>query len=435
MSKKERRFSGPRMLVSTGLIYAFVGALGLTVAQLTNAYMALDPEVTMNRTYLGLGFSAFVLIQGISAPLVGWIISKKGARFSYVVGAIIVALLGTINALFLGNSVILYIVGFGVVMSYGCMSAGAIPTMTTLNHWYIKHRGRAISVSLTMAAAIAVLNPLITNAVIGMFGWRAGWWVVVFFAVLGLLLAVIFVRNTPADMGQEPDGGAAEISNESKTYISKVYKTMENKTAAEAMRTPAFWFIAIMAFCCFAGLNLNVSQAGLYFVSQGLTLDDVSVALSIKGLGGIAALVVGTVVLDRFEPVRWHGLGALVMAIGVLLAAFMGGSYAVMILYYIIVGFGFAMHNSSLPAELANIFGNKHYSKIHGAILSTVAVLASFVPTIAGAVYDAMGTYVPALIGLAIIGFVDFFCSLLIKLPKTVARSDDDMASCPEQGE
>lgn len=435
MSKKERRFSGPRMLVSTGLIYAFVGALGLTVAQLTNAYMALDPEVTMNRTYLGLGFSAFVLIQGISAPLVGWIISKKGARFSYVVGAIIVALLGTINALFLGNSVILYIVGFGVVMSYGCMSAGAIPTMTTLNHWYIKHRGRAISVSLIMAAAIAVLYPLITNAVIGMFGWRAGWWVVVFFAVLGLLLAAIFVRNTPADMGQEPDGGAAEISNESKTYISKVYKTMENKTAAEAMRTPAFWFIAIMAFCCFAGLNLNVSQAGLYFVSQGLTLDDVSVALSIKGLGGIAALVVGTVVLDRFEPVRWHGLGALVMAIGVLLAAFMGGSYAVMILYYITVGLGFAMHNSSLPAELANIFGNKHYSKIHGAILPAVAVLASFVPTIAGAVYDAMGTYVPALIGLAIIGFVGFFCSLLIKLPKTVVRSDDDMASCPEQGE
>lgn len=38
-----QKFSGPRMLISTGLIYAFVGALGLTVAQLTNAYMVSGP--------------------------------------------------------------------------------------------------------------------------------------------------------------------------------------------------------------------------------------------------------------------------------------------------------------------------------------------------------------------------------------------------------
>ena len=77
-----QKFSGPRMLIFTGLIYAFVGALGLTVAQLTNAYMVLDPEVTMNRTYLGMGFSAFILVQGISAPLIGWTIAKKGAFVS-----------------------------------------------------------------------------------------------------------------------------------------------------------------------------------------------------------------------------------------------------------------------------------------------------------------------------------------------------------------
>lgn len=415
---EKKKFSGVRMLVSTGLIYAFVGALGLTVAQLTNAYMVLDPQITMNRTYLGLGFSFFIIVQGISAPLIGWIIAKKGARFSYMLGAVIVAALAVLNALFLGDSVVFYVVGFGIVMSYGCMSAGAIPTMTTLNHWYIKNRGRAISISLIMAAVIGVFYPLITNAVISQFTWRAGWWLVAGFAVLGLVLAAAFVRDTPADMGQEPDGGKVEVAQDSKTYISKVYKTMEDKTAMEAMKTPAFWFIAIMAFSCFAGLNLNVSQAGLYFVSQGLTLDDVSVALSIKAIGGIAALIVGTVILDRFEPVRWHGLGALAMCVGALLAVFAGGSVAVMVVYYVTVGLGFAMHNSALPAELANIFGNKHYSKIHGAILPVVAVLASFVPTIAGAVYDSMGTYVPAFAGLAVIGLVGFACSLMIRLPK-----------------
>ena len=81
-------------------------------------------------------------------------------------GSVIVALLAVTNALFLGDNVFLYIIGFGIVMSFGCMSAGAIPTMTTLNHWFIKNRGRAISISLIMAAVIAVFYPLITNAVI-----------------------------------------------------------------------------------------------------------------------------------------------------------------------------------------------------------------------------------------------------------------------------
>lgn len=416
--EQKQKFSGPRMLVSSGLIYAFVGALGLTVAQLTNSYMVLDPEVTMNRTYLGLGFSAFILVQGISAPLIGWTIAKKGARFSYILGAVIVAVLAVLNAMFLGDNVLFYIVGFGIIMSYGCMCAGAIPTMTTLNHWYIKNRGRAISISLIMAAGIAVFYPIITNALCMQFGWRAGWWFVACCALIGLILAAVFVRNTPADMGQLPDGGKVEVSSESKTYVSKVYKTMEDKTAIEAMKTPAFWFIAIMAFCCFAGLNLNVSQAGLYFVSVGLTLEDVSWALSIKAVGGIVALVGGTILLDRLEPVRWHGFGALFMGVGALLAAFFGSSMFVMVFYYVTIGLGFAMHNSALPAELANIFGNKHYSKIHGAILPAVAVLASFVPTIAGAVYDATGTYFPAFIALAIIGLIGFAVSLMIRLPK-----------------
>ena len=75
------KFSGMRMLISTGLIYAFVGALGLTVAQLTNAYMVLDPEVTMNRTYLGLGFSFFIIVQESQRLSSGGLSPRKAHAF------------------------------------------------------------------------------------------------------------------------------------------------------------------------------------------------------------------------------------------------------------------------------------------------------------------------------------------------------------------
>ncbi|MDR3289340.1 MAG: MFS transporter [Peptococcaceae bacterium] len=433
-TKSATKFTGSRMIAAGGLIYAFVGALGLTVAQLSNAYMVLDPAVTMNRTVLGLGFQAFILLQGLTAPLVGLLIAKKGARFSYILGSTITAIMGALLAIFLGGNAVFYVLGFGVIMSYGCMSAGAIPTFTTLNNWYKLNRGRAISIALIIGATIAVFYPLITNWVIKLFSWHSGYWLVAGFAVIGLLLSIFVIKDKPADVGQEMDGGATAFKKgaSKKSYISRVYQTMENKSALEAVKTPAFWFIGLTAFTCFAALNLNVSQAGLYFVSQGLTLDDVSVALSLKAIGGIAALLFCSFLIDRVEPIRVHGLAALLMGLGALVTVLVGGSMIIMIAYYVIVGLGFATHNACLPAELANIFGNVHYSKIHGWLLPIIAVLASFVPTIAGTVFDVTGSYVPAFIGLAIIGLAGFISSCLVRVPKTKVAANANADSEPK---
>lgn len=414
------KFIGWRMVVVCGLIYAFVGALGLTVGQLTLSYMVLDPEVTMNRTALGLGFTLFILAQGLPGPIIGQLVVKKGARFAYICGSIIAAIMGVLLALFLGHSTLFYLIGFGVCLSIGCTTAGQIPGQSTLNNWFVAKRGKAISTMMMMAAIIGCFYPLITNALINIYGWRVGFVLIAAFALVGLVLAIFFVKNKPADVGQmpdgeemiEPDGTVEEVRN------PRIYQTVDHKTLKQTVKTPAFWLIVFTAFTCFAHLNLNVSQGGLFCVSQGHSLDLVSFALSWKTACGIVLLLCLSFILDRIEPIRVHGVATLIGGIGALLAAFFGESIVIIFVYYACVAIAYGTQTVAMPTELANMFGNTHYPQIIGLVLPIVAVAASFVPTIAGAVFDATGSYVPAFIGLGVIGILGFIASCLVRIPK-----------------
>ena len=418
-SASPAKFIGWRMVVVCGLIYAFVGALGLTVGQLTLSYMVLDPAVTMNRTYLGLGFTVFILVQGLSGPLIAQIVMKKGARVAYMIGAVVAGIVSVCLALFLGSSTLFYILFFGVFLSFGCSTAGQIPGQSTLNQWFVAKRGKAISFMMMMAAIIAVFYPLITNALINQFGWRVGFVLIACFAAVGLILAIFFVKNKPADVGQLPDGGvvAEDEPNKKKTVV-KNYQAKEHKTAKQAVRTPAFWFIVFTAFTCFAHLNLNISQGSLFCVSQGHSLDLVSVALSWKTAVGVVLLLGLSFLLDRIEPIRIHGIATLIGGIGALLAALFGSNVVVLFIYYASVAIAYGTQTAAMPTELANMFGNTNYAKILGIVLPIVAVLASLVPTIAGAVYDTTGSYTPAFIGMGVVGILGFIASCCVRIPK-----------------
>ena len=64
------------------------------------------------------------------------------------------------------------------------------------------------------------------------------------------------------------------------------------------------------------------------------------------------------------------------------------------------------------------MFGSTHYPRIIGWVLPIVAVISSFVPTLAGAIFDLTGSYVPAFFGVAAICIIGFIASRLVKIPK-----------------
>ncbi len=153
--------------------------------------MLQDEALGMNATMLGTGFSLFVLVQGISAPLVGALISKFGARFSMTLGAVVL-LCAILALIFFVSSPVAYFAVFGVVASAATMMVGQLAVQSTLGSWFVERRGVAMTCMMVIGASSSFIAPPAVNAIMGATGggWRSGWYLIA--ALVALAIPVAF---------------------------------------------------------------------------------------------------------------------------------------------------------------------------------------------------------------------------------------------------
>ncbi len=271
MQATNQKFYGWTIVFATGVLYALLGSFGLAAAQIVIPVMAVDPAVSMNRSMIGLGFTFFILMQGLPGPLIGQLIAKKGAKISFMLSAGIIIITGILLGLLCGVSTVAYILLFGIVLSVGSTMGGQIATQTTISNWFTQKRGLAMSITMGFSGLICFAFPLITNAIVGGGNWKMGFYLISIVAAIALIVAAVFIKNKPADLNQVPDGTAkAAPGKTAAAAVSPVYKTSEHKTSKEALKSSAFWFILITSFSIFAALNLAVSSG--VFISKGWVL-------------------------------------------------------------------------------------------------------------------------------------------------------------------
>ena len=244
-------------------------------------------------------------------------------------------------------------------------------------------------------------------------------------ALIALVIAFFFMKDKPADVGQMPDGmpvateGADPLAQASKNTVSSVYKNMHSETSKEALRRLPFWLIWLGTFSVFVALNMAVSSGVLYFSGLGLDTGVVAGAVAVQGIAAVAVNLVIAPLADRVEPARILGVCALLTALGAFLAFICGpGDVALLYAYYILLGIGFGGNTSVMPTAFANYFGIEHFPKIMGIVLLLLSVFSALVPLIAGAIFDATGTYVAMFLAVAVVGVVGGFASLLVPFPK-----------------
>lgn len=91
---------------------------------------------------------------------------------------------------------------------------------------------------------------------------------------------------------------------------------------------------------------------------------------------------------DRIEPVRLVSASAFLIAAGTLVAA-VASNPAMMYAYYFCTGFGFGAISATFPTAIANYFGASSFSKNLGAGIFITTLIASTLPLIGGALFDA----------------------------------------------
>ena len=200
---RENGFYGWKLLLALSFIVATNLAFPLYGGGLIATYMAGD--LHFDRGTLGVAFGIFQWMMGLPGPLIALSLHKKGVRFTLALGTSLVVVGALTMVLFVYTRVQLYIV-FGVIIASGAVTGGGIAAQTAVGRWFEKRKALAISMMMVAGAVGGFVAPLALDRVIVLSGgnWRAGWWLICGLSFLATLVALVFVKEQPSDLGQLP---------------------------------------------------------------------------------------------------------------------------------------------------------------------------------------------------------------------------------------
>jgi MFS family permease len=304
-------------------------------------------------------------------------------------------------------------VTFGVVVGFA-VGAFYAPLTATATKWFTARRGLAVSlVSAGIGLGVLLVSPLarwITSA----GGWRTAMMVIGDLAWLVVLPAAMLVR--------EP----AHVERPARPVRGAVGSAGRDFSAAEVVRAPQFWAIALTHLACCAAHSGPIFHMVTHAIDQGLTAMVAATVLSVSGLASIGGRIATGVLADRFGAKQTLIAGLLLQAATIFLYLFVHTPGA---FYALAAFFGFA-YGGVMPVYALltrEYFGEKVMGTAYGGVflISTLGMgLGSFA---GGWVYDTLGSYAwlfassTAIGGMAVVLATTFRAPRLVAVPVPVA--------------
>jgi len=232
-------------------------------------------------------------------------------------------------------------------------------------------------------------------------------------------LATSFVRERPSDLGQFPDGetGLVTPSHDAHSQVKRgVYRTSEEWTFAEVLRSPTWWLILLATLGYSAGYTVFLAHGVVHLKDLGHTPAEAAFSYSIM----LFALLIGNLVVaalgDHIEPRFLWTVASGAFGVGMLLALKATGP-AGLYVYAVFLGVGFGMAFPTMMTLPGNYFGGKAYPLVVGIMMAVATTSGAIGAFGAGYAYDHFGSYSRAFYGVAIMCFLGSVVSLFMTPP------------------
>lgn len=383
-------------------------------------YPFMIQELGWSRGEIMMGFTAMMMLLGLTGPLTAWMLGRFGARVTLAIGGTIVAianfLVGTVGHVYPLYLALSFLSGIGISF------ASVIPVQMVVVSWFNLRRAMAMGLVLGGGAAGGFLAPQIINQAVRAAGddWRIGWSIIALASVVGVVVALLAIRNQPADLGQYPDGRVRQgMEAGSGTGATRTYRTPIDWTLRDALKTPALWFLVIAEVCSLFLWHVVATQGPLHLQDRGFDpamaafFYSLAVGLSIMGRFTIAA------VGDIIEPRFLFAFGAFCILLGGVLFWFVSPEAMWMAyLYPLLAGFGFGVAYVCFPTITGNYWGQQAFAGITGLISPISMTIHALVAPLAGFLYDLEGTYFTVMVISWLVGAVGLVAIVLCTPPR-----------------
>ena len=346
-------------------------------------------EFGLSNTTLSTTYMVATLLAAASLTFIGALIDRHGTRRMAVIG--FVALTGGCVFASRSNGLVTLFLSFLMLRTFG---PGTMTLLAnhTLAAWFDRRLGLATSIAQTVMAAAFALIPAGIVLLIGEVGWRGTYLVFAGIFGLGFLpLVAIFLRSSPCEVGQVPDGVRYQATSRQRTPTSE-----SEFTLAEAMHQQAYWILLIStAMWSLIGTGLVFHLVGVFQEQDFDARDSTAAVIAVAWTMGLTQ-VIGGMLADRLA-MRW----LLMTAMSLIAVACVVVPYATnletLVFGYGIYGCGQGIKTVIAGTAWARYFGRAHLGKIRGTSLSAAVGASAVGPVVMGVSADYLGGFAPAL--------------------------------------
>lgn len=381
----KRLFYGWYMVGAASALQCLQAAL---ISQSFGAYVAvLQAERGWSKTALSGAAALQQLESALLGPVLGWFIDRFGPQGMIRAGVVIfgagLMLLSRTDTL--GG----FYAAF-VLVALGGSLFGFFPMNVALIHWFERWRARALS-SLSFGLGLGgMLVPLVAWA-LQSFGWRATAFGSGLVAIAAGLPLAFVMKRRPEDIGSTVDGlPPRDPLTDTATRSGRAQRDF---TAAEAVRTPAFWLISLgHGFALLVVHAVNVHAINHMTQDLGYTLERASLAYMLLPLSQMGGVALGWLIGDRFEK-RFIAAACMLMHMTALLLLTYAQNLAMVLAFAVLHGGGWGLRGPFMQAIRADYFGRSAIGMILGLSLMIIVVGQVGGPMIAGVLADLTGNY------------------------------------------
>ena len=371
-------------IVAVCFVVNFV-VFGIAINTFTVYVKPIQADLGWSRGQISLAILFAGIAMGLGAAVIGRLIDRTGARAPMAAGA---AVVGLCTILLSRAQSLPYFYAFFVVSGIGLGAATIPPVSLVISNWFSAKRGKALGLAMTGTGLGAMVMVPVSAWIVTNWGWRTSYAIMGCIILLMVPLNLLFIRTHPSDKGMLPDGGLAAEGEP---------VSAEGLSVPEAVRTQAFWMIgAMMVLAGLVAMGAGVHLMP-YLTDIGHTESRASLIIAV--ISGMT--VIGKIVMGAIAD-RWGVRPTVALAFGLILAGFLllmgAGALPVAFAFAIVYGLGIGAPLVVNPALTAERLGLKHFGAVFGILTLFTTGGAALGAVLTGFIYDAAGSYIPALL-------------------------------------
>jgi len=409
---KPKLFYGWIIVIAVTLIYSISE---IPIFTFSIFVKPIAGEMGCAREGITNAISLYFLFLGVFSILGGILVDRLGPRILNFIGTIMIGSGLIVSAQ--ADSPMMFYLGFSAMGGIG-FSFIFVPNQTTLARWFVAKKGLAIGIMFAGGGIGALIASYFLQVVIERSGWRTA------FIILGIcvlcipVLASLFLRKDPEEMGLAPLGaGEGAPGGPPAAGGGGPAIQTQDFTLGEAIKTGSFWIYNLAVTLIFYGFFMASVNLAPHLTDMGITAAAAAIGVGIvNGFNAFGRLFMGWV-SDKIGTKRTFFICLIVGAIMVFYLIPVNATW-MMVIFAAFFGVAFGGTVPQMPRLLSELFGLKYLGAIMGVGTLITTIGPALGPKVGSKIFGITGSYSLAFITGAIAILIAFVLIYIVKVPK-----------------